>query len=311
MAKTSFEFGAVNVLLFDPDLTSRNATKFALSAVGINNIEEYFSTTAMPESLVETDFDLIIFDCSTAGRVLFRLVEDIRNRRIGNNPFVPIVMTLWNPARQLVLDALGSGIDDLVMKPVSANVLMARINGLVQRRKPFVFDDDYVGPVRELTPDLLALKAPIEVPNALRAKATREPEEPITQELVDSIISFQRCRRLQARLQSMVNGLKDFFDNNGSDEFPVGLTTKLSEVADDLAEEAYLGAYLHIVELSKALKVVGGSLHRNGAMSSKRDMQLLEQTAEAIKIGLVDRHSAVDAASAIAQTIADAQRKRS
>jgi DNA-binding response OmpR family regulator len=297
-------------MVYDPDQTSRKATIFVLTGIGIRTIDEHFSINTLTENIEVINPDLIILDCSTAGRIIFRFVEDLRNRRLGENPFIPVIMTVWSPTRQLVVDALQSGIDDLVMKPVSANVLTGRINTLVRRRKPFVFEENYVGPIRERSQDELFDRAPIDVPNTLRAKATREPEEEVTQELVDSIVSFQRCKRIQVELERTVNVLTEFFEDNGEDEFPVGLTSNIARFGEDLAEEAYLGAFLHIVELSKALKTVGGSLHRNGAMSSKRDMQLLGQTAEAIKVGLSDRHSAIDAASAIADIIAETQRKR-
>jgi DNA-binding response OmpR family regulator len=309
VANGNLDFGSVNVLVYDPDQTSRKATIFALTGIGIRNIIEHFSINGLSENIEAFDADLIILDCSTAGRIIFRFVEDLRNRQIGSNPFIPVIMTVWSPTRQLVLDALQSGIDDLVMKPVSANVLTNRINTLVRRRKPFVFEESYIGPIRVRDHDELVDRAPIEVPNTLRAKATHEPEEEITQELVDSIVSFQRCKRIQIELERTVGALKEYFESNGEDEFPAGLTSNLATLGEDLGEEAYLGAFIHIVELSKALRTVGSSLHRNGAVSGKRDMQLLEHTAEAIKIGLIDRHNAIDAASAIAETIAQAQRR--
>jgi len=309
VANGNLDFGSVNVLVYDPDQTSRKATIFALTGIGIRNINEHFSINGLSENIEAIDVDLIILDCSTAGRIIFRFVEDLRNRQVGSNPFVPVIMTVWSPTRQLVIDALQSGIDDLVMKPVSANVLTNRINTLVRRRKPFVFEESYIGPIRVHDHEELLQRAPIEVPNTLRAKATHEPEEKITQELVDSIFSFQRCKRIQVELERTVSALKEVFDSNGEDEFPVGLTSNLAALGEDLGEEAYLGAFLHIVELAKALKIVGGSLHRNGVMSGKRDMELLVQTAEAIKVGLIDRHNAIDAANAIAETIARAQRR--
>ncbi len=304
------DYSAVSVLIFDPDLSSRNATKFALTGVGVRRIEEHISQRGLTQIIDEHDFDLIMLDCSTAGRRIFKLVEDIRNGKVGKNPFVAIVLTVWHPTETLVVEALQSGIDDLVMKPVSANVVVARIDMLVSRRKPFVFEESYIGPLRKTVPEQVDARAPVPVPNTLRAKATKEPTEKITQQLIDQIISFQRCKRLQAQLETSIDSLKRYFDQPERGEFPLGLTATLPKLADEFQEEAHLGAFLHIVELSKALRMIGKTLHNSGVRASRKEIDLLEQMGDAFRVGLMDRRSAVDAASAIAEAITKSRRAR-
>ncbi len=308
MAKN--DYGLVRILLFDPDLTSRNATKFALAGIGIKNIAEFYTIRGLPDALRETEFELLILECSTGARHLFKLVGDLRKNSLGSNPFVSIIMTVWHPTDELVYQALQSGIDDLVIKPISANSMVGRIDSLIRMRKPFVFEEDYYGPIRKVTSGQVDKRAPVEVPNSLQAKATRTPEKAVTQELVDSIISFQRCKRLQQRMDRSIDGLRDYFANRDARDFPVGLASDLPMIAGELADEAHGGAFLHIVELAKTLKSIGTTLHNDGVRATASDLALLDQTAMAVRLGLKDRDSATEAATAIAETIARAQRGR-
>ena len=143
MAETSYD--SVSVLLFDPDLSSRTGARFALQSVGITKIDEYTSLASLPDALEMSDYDLLVLDCSGGTRGVLALTREIRRNERGHNPFVTIIVTIWQPSEAVVLDAMASGADDLIIKPFSANLIASRISMLVGHRKPFVFGDDYAG----------------------------------------------------------------------------------------------------------------------------------------------------------------------
>ena len=48
------------------------------------------------------DFDLILAETTTSEAGIPHIIQDIRNHRIGQDPFVNIVLFLWNSASELV-----------------------------------------------------------------------------------------------------------------------------------------------------------------------------------------------------------------
>ena len=96
------------------------------------------------------------------------MIRDIRQNRIGNNPFMPIIILLSEPTPDLVSQIITSGADDVVMKPVSTKALLDRIHTQIHKRKPFIVQEEYLGPARKGDDVTKA----IDPPNPLHAKAT-------------------------------------------------------------------------------------------------------------------------------------------
>ncbi len=116
--------------------------------------------TLPPDLLVlGDDFDPGIFD----------LVRQIRFQQLGDNPFMLISM-LVSPSRRDVLDrAIEAGVDDIIIKPVSAERVQERLRLVTFHRRPFVATEGYVGPERK-GEDTAGLKR-IPVLNTLFEKA--------------------------------------------------------------------------------------------------------------------------------------------
>ncbi len=258
----------------------------------------------MPELLNVFPYDLLMLECSENTEDVFALVRGIRKNEIGMNPFVSIVLTTWVASVTGVQKALASGADDVVIKPFSANLIISRINLLIGRRKPFVFTEEYTGPVRRETQDRLAVMAPVEVPNSLRAKSNNEKTSLMSQVLVDSVIALQRCKQLEVKIQEAVVGLGNFFKRPYNSDFPVGLASNLLVAAGELGEQARQGEFFHIVELCRATTSIATDIRAAGAAATTKDLALLGQTAAAISAGLRDRDAAVKEAHEIARTVA-------
>lgn len=301
MAETSYE--NVRVLLFDPDLSSRTGARYALQSVGITKIDEYTSLANLPDALELTDYDLLVLDCTAGTRGIFALIREVRKNERGHNPFVTVILTIWQPSETVVLDAMASGADDLVIKPFSANQIASRIGMLVGNRKPFVFSDEYAGPVRRLDPGAAASLAPIEVPNTLRAKTRDETLLPMTPTLVSSVINFQHCKRLEARLKIAIEGVLAYFNDSGAMDFPIGLVSELLLASEQLSALTKDGGFEHVAEMCDTLKDVAMAIQAEGAAAGKKHVQVLEATTAAIRAALRNRDEAVRSATDIAETM--------
>lgn len=79
---------------------------------------------------------------------IFQIVKDIRNHKIGRNPFI-VISFMVNPEEdRAIKKAILAGADDVMIKPVAPGKLLERMAQLGTKRLPFIATTDYVGPER-------------------------------------------------------------------------------------------------------------------------------------------------------------------
>jgi len=138
----------VRVLAFDGHRGNLETTRSLLSAVGCRQMEGHVELSDFTRRLESPLFDLLLLDgtdCAPAGS---DLIQRLRRGDVGQNPFVPILVTSWDGRGAPVSEFLNAGADDVLLRPYSANAMLERIQALAFNRKPFVVTTDYVGPDR-------------------------------------------------------------------------------------------------------------------------------------------------------------------
>jgi diguanylate cyclase (GGDEF)-like protein len=81
---------------------------------------------------LQSDFDLAIID----GPMLKRLKSKIRKRRESHSPvFLPFLLLTVRRNGNIPVRALGTIVDDLIVKPVHRGELLARVENLLRRRE--------------------------------------------------------------------------------------------------------------------------------------------------------------------------------
>ena len=76
------------------------------------------------------------------------LTRMIRQPDTSPNPFVPIIMITGYAERNRVFEARDAGVSEMLVKPISAKGLYARIAKVVLNPRPFIRTDHYFGPDR-------------------------------------------------------------------------------------------------------------------------------------------------------------------
>lgn len=106
------------------------------------------------------------------------LANLIRAGELGINPFVGIIITVWQPSEAVIRRDVNCGTDEIVVKPLSPKKLMERIHVVAYNRKPFVVTSSYIGPDRraKIVKEREGQKiSSIDVPNTLEAKVRGRP----------------------------------------------------------------------------------------------------------------------------------------
>lgn len=164
-----------------------------LKAQGFKDVTEAATIGDLTEHAKLNEIDLII----TLSRDGESAVGDvIRNLRLGlldSSPF-PVVLALLPTAdKEQVMATLDSGVDDLLLFPLSGDALVKRIKLFTQDRRPFVVTHDYIGPDRRVNPradqpgSIL-----IKVPNPVRSRAVGVSDQDIQRAIDDAILVIDR-----------------------------------------------------------------------------------------------------------------------
>ena len=164
-------FEHAEALLFDPVAVNRSATRGMLAALGFRKVQTPYDLNSLAQRLKGQSFDLVVLEVRPDPKPILGLIQDLRQGRIGLNPFSIVMATAWTLDDEVVRGVVQSGADDLMGRPFSTGFLGQRLKQLIDGRKGFVVTSDYIGPDRRRDPARSGGAPTAEVPNSLKLKS--------------------------------------------------------------------------------------------------------------------------------------------
>ena len=278
-------FNPASALLFDRHADFRHTTRSALLNIGFGEVEAIGDMAELVEFMATGDFDVMIADTSSEDDNVNELITQLRHNVIGKNPFVTVIITLWDSAHRHVHAAIDSGADDLLMRPTSTNAIKDRLTSLVRHRKPFIVTCDYIGPERRTGMRIDRMITPMVVPNALRAKVENNPEFAATAESIKLAMSAVNDRKISSdseRLLSLAMKLGAEETVAQERDKTNELLTEMKAVNSDLTARTGTANFGPVSELGQALQNAVHVIQRRDSMPTGRDSELLVQICRAI-----------------------------
>lgn len=293
----------------NPDLSA--TIKGALGSRGLRGIVTASGAKRLFEALDAEIVDLLLYDYDMLGSESTEVMQRIRRRGLGRNPFVVVVATVRETAIETVRRLINGGIDDLIRKPVSIDRLFESIGGFTQSRKPFVVSYGYVGPTRRV------MRRPnenpkdlIEVPNTLRSRAIEGVSDAELQQIVDTAIKNLDERQLESfgvEIDILAKRIADFYGDEQTHEDMQdvrGALYRLEVVGEELRERCRGTGTERVGDLATMLIALAQRVLRSPTGNARLEVELLGKLATAIRRALsVERHS-VDVMREIADAIA-------
>lgn len=288
--KNQLHFEQADLIVIDPSSTVRQTLSDMLRTQGFRKITLGKTLADLQTQMALTTPDLVIADDHLPDGDLCELIQNLRHHTVGHNPFVSIIATTWQPAPETVRRIVQTGVDDLIIKPLSPNTLLKRITDQIQHRKPFVVTSAYIGPDRR---DKEARESAIEVldvPNTLRAKtATIRNLNPANlQAEIDGylkIVNIQKLDRHADQVKLLVEQILALMATSDDPEVAQPLLQHLLYVAEDTARRMVDTPYSHVSELCDSLIEVTGNILAHPGTASVKDIQLLSPLSQAIRAG--------------------------
>lgn len=286
MAEYSYQ--PATVLLYDPDPALRHNTRSALLNIGFGDVVAIEEYGEFIEKTSTREFDLVLADSRAVSGDTVEAVRLIRSHVVGSNPFVNVIVSLWDTAPETVENAINSGADDIISRPMSRTRILDRVVRLVSARKPFIVTADYLGPDRRQVPRGYPQGAAMVVPNSLRAKVENRPEFAATPESIQIAIKAVNDRKISIfteqllRLSSAILLLADATDTHSDRE---NVIRAMRQINNDLSSKLEGTAMTPVQNLCSGLN----ELLDNIALSPKpmvaKEKELLKQIPYAIHTG--------------------------
>ena len=305
----NFKLNDVRVILADSRSNVRTLLKSAFLDIGIrqvidaNKIEQVVDIVGHEEA-----GDIVILDTGL-GDELCELVKEIRNNKIGRNPFVCLLGITWNPVRAEVERMVDAGIDSIIAAPLSPQQMFDRINSMVQGRLPFVVTRDYVGPDRRKDAERNPGRPLMEVPNTLRAKALGEWNSIAMERAVKRSIAEVQSRKMEIQAIDIAHYVELMIENLNTPGAKLGRSrlVQLQKVLISLFRSGKRLKMTNLDELSQATIPVIDTLLETHAEPSRNDLELLKQLSMAIRNALKRETRDMDVAHEIAVTVQQAR----
>jgi len=263
-------FENVRLVIADPSPMVRTGLRGALYSIGFRNISETASFVRLHDLIEQDAVDLLITSSELEDNDTGYLISEMRNQRLGPNPFPVVITLLANAEPDYVKRVIDSGADDLLLTPVQPDQLIMRIEKLTRARKPFVVTHDYTGPDRRTKARAFDThSAPmLEVPNPLRfrAEASNLDGTRLSRMIAESAATLNRIKieRYAVQIEWLVTHIHATIrDGIAADQNTLApYTSKLTMVATDMVRrmrgtpaESFTGPVEELLNTSKRLEI--------------------------------------------------------
>ncbi|MBT4769388.1 MAG: response regulator [Rhodospirillaceae bacterium] len=282
-----YDYKHSQLALVEPNSQVREVHKGDLFRRGFRNILDSGKLEPITSAIVEGKVDLLICDIESPGGDLCDLIKKVRHNEIGYNPFLVIIATTSSPSEDMVTRAIDAGADDLIIKPVSTDVIFDRIVALTNARKPFVVTTDYIGPDRRKKSRPGTQQIPLlTVPNILRLKAFGKTSVSELQKVIDiasKLINDQKLERHAAQVRWLVDHIMPRYEAKKIDDRLREMMDRLVYVSQDISRRLADSKFAHVGDLCNTLYTVANTIRQNYKKPDTKDIKLLPELAQAIE----------------------------
>jgi DNA-binding response OmpR family regulator len=271
------------------------------------------------DALDEEIVDLLVYDFDLLGDSFVDVMQSVRRKVRGRNPFVIILATARVSAVDTVRRLVNAGVDDMLRKPVTNERLFESVSKFMHRRKPFTVSYDYVGPsvATEHRPQHSSEGPVIRVPNTMRSRAVEGVSEAEIQHLVETAVANLQEKQLVAcgaeinfQAKQAVSAYEAARNNPAEIEKMRIVLQRMEQVADDLRQRCRGTQFERIGDLATMVVALTQRLQRVTTFRTAVDVQLVVKLAEAIRSALATERDSVGVMRDIAATIADYTKKQ-
>jgi len=170
----------VSILVADDQEFILSLVREMLRVLGAEKIYDAYDGDEAWDILGTQQIDLMLIDWYMKPVDGIALTHRVRNDKESPNPYLPIIMMSGYSERARIIKARDSGINEFVVKPLSAKALFGRIVNVIEHPRQFVRTENFFGPDRR--------RRNQEVEDDRRGKGDKDkkPDMPMNKEMSQS-----------------------------------------------------------------------------------------------------------------------------
>jgi CheY-like chemotaxis protein len=156
LSKSDIEFiiHGLRILLIDNNRYMRKIVRNLLTNVGVRSVHEAADGIEGLDAIRTVAPDVVIIDWELPLLNGAEFVRIVRSPGVFPMPDIPIIMLSAYGARSRVIEAVRLGVNEYLVKPISAQALLDRLIAILAKPRASVQLGDYYGPEpRKLFPD--------------------------------------------------------------------------------------------------------------------------------------------------------------
>ncbi|EGF89565.1 chemotaxis protein cheY [Asticcacaulis biprosthecium C19] len=147
------DYTSLKILLVEDNQHMRSIVNAILKGTGIRNVREARDGAEGLDMLRQYPADIALVDFNMDPIDGVEFTRMLRNASDSSNPYLPVVMITGHSERSKVIRARDSGVNEFVVKPLTARALLGRIDSVIMRPRPFIRCKTYFGPDRRRIDD--------------------------------------------------------------------------------------------------------------------------------------------------------------
>jgi two-component system chemotaxis response regulator CheY len=146
-------FDRLKILVVDDNHHMRVLLAEILRAIGVKDIHEANDGAEALDLMRRMDVDVVLTDLTMAPLDGIDFVRLLRNAADSPNQMIPVIMITGHSTQKRVREARDVGVDEFLVKPITARGLLSRLNQVIENPRPYVKIDGYFGPDRRRRAD--------------------------------------------------------------------------------------------------------------------------------------------------------------
>lgn len=142
------DYGRLKILLIEDNQHMRTIIKTILKGIGIHDPREARDGAEGLAILRQYPADIVLADFSMTPIDGIEFTRMVRQSSDTSNPYLPIIMVTGHSERSRVFEARDSGVNEFVVKPLTAKSLLLRMETVVLHPRPYIRCKTFFGPDR-------------------------------------------------------------------------------------------------------------------------------------------------------------------
>jgi CheY-like chemotaxis protein len=137
---------SLDVLVVEDNPHMRRVVRHLLTAIGVNQVIEAPDGIEALEAIRTANPHVVLLDWELPLLSGSELVRIVRSPGVFPTPDLPIIVLSAHGERWRVMEAMRLGVNEYLIKPVSAQTLRARLVNVTANPRPIVQREGYYGP---------------------------------------------------------------------------------------------------------------------------------------------------------------------